>query len=346
MPIKLIQSDITKLHVDAIVSAANNSLLGGGEIDGSIRHVTGTALLNERIDLGGCETGKAKAVGSYKLPCKYVIHTVGPIWRGGTYGEKALLESCYLEAVKLAVELGCSSIAFPLISAGAYGYPGDLALKVAMDTLAECIADDMIAYVVLYDRSSYRLDVELYGNISLYLAEKLIDATSDFSPASIPKASQRFVFDNSGDFSLKPNKSAPIKGKSVSHCERSISVDELSARLNMLDESFSQMLLRKIDEAGISDSACYRRANIDRKLFSKIRSNSAYKPSKSTAIAFAIALKLNLEETSELLSKAGYALSHSSKFDVIVEYFIQRGNYNIHEINEALFTFDMPLLGV
>ena len=336
MPLKIVRNDITKMQVDAIVNAANESLLGGGGVDGAIHRAAGAALLAECKTLGGCKTGKAKITGGYKLPAKYVIHTVGPIYRGGKRGERELLESCYRESLALAKEHGCESVAFPLISSGAYGYPKDEALKVAMDVIGSFVLEnDMTVYVVVFDKGSYSIGEKLFSDVEQYIDDRYVNKYSD-------RGFERMRY------CARLSASEGISGGALfSLCDRSsiFDEDELGARLDDIDESFSEMLLRKIDEKGMKDSECYKKANVDRKLFSKIRSDVHYRPSKITAIAFAIALELSLAETEDMLKKAGFALSHSNKFDIIIEYFISHGNYNVFEINKVLFAFDQSLLG-
>ena len=339
MPLEIVRNDITKMHVDAIVNAANKSLLGGGGVDGAIHSAAGAGLLGECMTLGGCETGKAKITGGYNLPAKHVIHTVGPIYNGGTCGEKEQLESCYRESLRLAKEHGCESVAFPLISAGAYGYPKDQALKVAVDVISEFLLDnDMFVYIVVFDRASYKISERLFLDIAEYINDNYVDERADYRRCECMEfnlSRARDIIESSGssdffaDFCL----------------EKLFDDDDLETRLNHIDETFSEMLLRKIDEKGITDAECYKKANIDRKLFSKIRSDAHYKPSKPTVIAFAISLELPIDETEEMLKKAGFALSLSNKFDIIIEYFITHGIYNIFEINQALFAFDQSLLG-
>lgn len=361
MPLHIVRNDITKMSVDAIVNAAKNSLLGGGGVDGCIHKAAGNGLLEECKTLGGCETGKAKITGAYNLPCQYVIHTVGPIWRGGIFGEKKLLESCYTESLRLAKENGCETVAFPLISSGVYGYPKDKALKVAVDTIGNFLLDnDMTVYLVIFDKTAFQIGKKLFSDISEYIDDKYAKQYSDYDSRrrndpdiscseSVPYIRRKF--DAKADSLAceeKPPQADGIEKAAASYLsaggvpEPAMSLDE---RLKSLDESFSQMLLREIDEKGMTDAQCYKKANIDRKLFSKIRSDIHYRPSKQTAIAFAVALELTLAETEDFLKKAGFALSHSNKFDIIIEYFISKGNYNIFEINEALFAFDQSLLG-
>jgi len=338
MPLEIVRNDITKMNVDAIVNAANESLLGGGGVDGAIHRAAGNKLLSECKTLGGCKTGKAKITGGYDLPAKYVIHTVGPVYQDGNHGEKELLESCYRESLALALEYNCETVAFPLISSGAYGYPKDQALKVAIDVIGGFLLEnEMKVYIVVFDKSSYNIGEKLFSDISEYIDDNYAVKRSLFA--------HKRVFMNA---------SMPLPGickednaEFLETCEYKAAIedDDLDAKLKQIDESFSQMLLRKIDEKGMTDAECYKKANIDRKLFSKIRSDVNYKPSKPTALAFAISLELPLVETEDMLKKAGFALSHSNKFDIIIEYFISKGNYNIFEINEALFAFDQSLLG-
>ena len=319
MPIQIVRNDITKISCDAIVNAANNSLLGGGGVDGAIHLAAGRGLLEECRKLGGCKTGEAKITGAYNLPCKYVIHTVGPVWHGGGYGEEQLLISCYRNSLQLAKDHKCETVAFPLISAGVYGYPKDEALRIAVSEISRFLLEnDMTVTIVVYDKQSFQISKKLISDIREYIDERYID--EHFVERSN-------ILWSEGRFQEE-------------------SADNLRDIVSGVDESFSEMLLRKIDEKGMTDAQCYKKANIDRKLFSKIRSNPGYKPSKPTAIAFAVALELPLEETEDLLLKAGYALSPSSKFDVIIEYFIRHQRFDIFEINEALFEFDQPLLGM
>ena len=330
MPLHIVRNDITTMRVDAIVNAANESLLGGGGVDGAIHRAAGPELLAECRALGGCKTGQAKLTKGYRLPAKFVIHTVGPIWKGGSHAERELLASAYRASLELALAHGCETVAFPLISSGAYGYPKDRALKVAVDTIGDfLLCHDMTVYLVIFDRAAYTIGGKLFADIAAYIDDRYVDAHTDsretqrrrMAMASMPMEEEGYP---------APCATAPA------------GLDEV---LGKLDESFSQMLLRKIDEAGLTDAQCYKKANIDRKLFSKIRSDVHYKPSKATAMAFAVALELPLEEAREMLGKAGFAFSHASKFDIIVEYFIAHQNYNIFEINEALFAFDQSLLG-
>jgi len=339
MPLEIVRNDITKMKVDAIVNAANETLLGGGGVDGAIHRAAGPELLAECRTLKGCRTGKAKITGGYKLNAKYVIHTVGPIYEDGKQGEKALLESCYRESLALAKAHDCESVAFPLISSGVYGYPKDKALKVAIDIISDFLLEnEMKVYIVIFDKASFKISEKLFKDIAEYIDDNYADEHIDYRR-------ERTRMNLFPSMAMGAKKKASDDFIEICECKSMADEEDLDAKLKQIDESFSQMLLRKIDEKGMTDAQCYKKANIDRKLFSKIRSDINYKPSKPTAIAFAISLELSLTETEDMLKKAGFALSHSNKFDIIIEYFISKGNYNIFEINEALFSFDQSLLG-
>ena len=328
MPLIIVRNDITKMPVDAIVNAAKESLLGGGGVDGCIHRAAGPELLQECRTLGGCRIGEAKITGAYRLPCKYVIHTVGPVWNVGKYGEREKLASCYRTSLALAKEHSCETVAFPLISSGVFGYPKDQALRVAVDTISEFLAEnDMTVYIVIFDRAAYQIGNKLFADIAAYIDDHYVDAHTD----SRRERMRRMGVVESR--MLTAYEDAPMAASGL---------DEALAHL---DTGFSETLLKLIDRSGKKDAEVYKKANVDRKLFSKIRNNPGYKPSKPTAVAFAIALELNLDETRDLIARAGYALSPSSKFDVIIEYFIMQRDYDIFKINEALFAFDQSLLG-
>ena len=363
MPLFLIRKDITEFPADAVVNAANESLLGGGGVDGAIHRAAGPELLEECRGLGGCRPGEAKITRAYRLPARYIIHTVGPRWRGGGSGEEAVLRACYRNSLRLAAKMGCETVVFPLISSGIFGYPRAEALQAAEEEIRRFLeGEEMTVYLTVLGRFLLPAEMEYPELTDLARREpELRPRRLSGGPLSFSKArkaaSPAFP---AGGAAAGPDVSASVpmgnaaparaqKDAAPALPEEELCAAELPAglteALSDLDESFSRMLLRKITEKGLTDAQCYKKANVDRKLFSKIRSDAHYRPSKATALAFAVALELSPGETEELLRKAGFALSPASTFDVIVRFFILRGDYNVLRINEALFAYDQPLLG-
>lgn len=346
MPLEIVRNDITRMAVDAIVNAANETLLGGGGVDGAIHRAAGPRLLEECRTLNGCETGQAKITRGYNLPSQYVIHTVGPIWRGGAQGERALLASCYRSALALAKEYRCETVAFPLISAGVYGYPKAEAMQVAVDEISRFLQEnDMTVYIVVFMRENIEMADKLYKEVvayidDLYVAEHYEADREARRSARVDRAPANGLFRRPHREDTARNET--IFGEGATGATAGASPDESLMRTN---ETFSQMLLRKAGEKGMTDAACCRRANVDRRLFNRIRNNPAYRPAKQTALAFAIALELPMREATELLMKAGYAFTHASKADVAVEYCIMSGKYDLTEINQVLFRLDLQPLG-
>lgn len=293
----------------------------------------GAAELQAACDkLAPIQTGEAVITPGFRLPARHIIHTAGPVYHDGKHGEDKQLSSCYLNSLKLAVENNCESIAFPLISSGIYGYPKAEALRVATAAIQCFLTDhDMDVFLVVFDKAAFTVSEKLLGEVASYIDEHYVDEHWD-------KQRDRKLLDVEVEALNDP-------ASQLSYAIMSTPTAGLDDLVGNLDEAFSATLLRLIDAKGKTDVEIYKRANLDRKLFSKIRTGNGYMPSKRTAISLAVALELSLDETDDLLKRAGYALSHSQKFDVIVEYFIIRGKHDIFEINEVLFKHDQPLLG-
>ena len=356
MPFEIVRGDVTALPADAIVNAANPRPVVGYGVDAGIHQKAGPRLLEARRRIGPIPVGSAAVTPGFDLPAKYVIHAVGPVWQGGGRGEEALLRRCYDSALALAAEKGCASVAFPLLSAGNDGFPKAAALRIAVAAFSDFLMDhDMRVILAVFDRDAFALSGKLFHSVKSYIDEHYIRARlrEEYDLTGAPpdrdvflrrmrEARRAAALAETSVAAGPPPDEAPCPTAAPAPTATAPSLEDM---LRRTDAGFSETLLRLIDRTGKTDAEIYKRANIDRKLFSKIRGNPAYKPSKPTAVAFAIALELSLDEARDLIGRAGYALTHSSKFDIIVEYFILQGNYDIFELNETLFCFDQPLIG-
>lgn len=354
MPFRIVRNNIADMRVDAVVNAANNRLQMGSGVCGAIFAAAGQDQLQSACNaIGDCATGDAVITPGFNLYAKWVIHAVGPVWHGGDRNEELLLRSAYIRSLELARTKNLQSIALPLISSGVYGYPKDQALQVALSAIREFLmdADDMDIYLVVFDQTAFRLSKSLADRVESYIDEHFVrEAEKARYPRSRFSDEASFRLDEADVFNAtlpcaapKPVQSAAPKKQNLFESAAK-SLEELLARRH--EETFSEMLLRLVDEKGFAkDSIVYKRANLERSVFSKLRSNKNYAPSKSTAVALCIALELNMDQTRDLLSRAGYALSPSNLGDVIVSFFIENSQYDIFEINAALFQYGQPCLG-
>jgi O-acetyl-ADP-ribose deacetylase len=347
MALYIQRNDITKIQVDAIVNAANSQLQKGGGVCGAIFSAAGVDKLQQACDkIGSCATGDSVITKGFDLPSKYIIHAVGPVWQGGNASERELLRNVYISSLNLAKENKCKSIAFPLIATGIYGFPKKDALDIARNSISDfLVGNDMTVYLIVFDKQSFVISKDIIDNIQEYIDDNYVDENLDRQRSrkmAYPLTHQELKSDERLEICQSISYNKIDEGDIAEDAEYlGNGLEDILARL---DETFSQMLIRLIDEKGMSDPEVYKKANIDRKLFSKIRNKKDYNPSKATVLAFSVALRLGLDEALDLLKKAGYTLSHSNKFDVIIEYFIVKENYNIFEINEALFAFDQVIL--
>jgi len=336
MPFQIVRNDIVNMRVDAIVNTANPRPVVGAGTDARIHEKAGPRLLQARQKIGTIPVGQAAVTRGYGLPCKYVIHTVGPVWQDGTGGEEGLLRSCYDTALELAVKKGCKSVAFPLISSGHYGFPKDKALQVAIGAFSAFLtAREMQIYLVVFDKTSYQLSEKLFEKVASYIDENYAErwAPPVFARRETVASCRPVPMDEEMRRECMPVPKAAPKAKS------------LEDMLRQQDRGFTETLLQLIDQTGKKDSEIYKKANLSKQHFSKIRNDPNYRPKKTTAVALAVALELDMEGTRDLIGRAGYALTNSSKFDLIVRFFIEQKNYNIVQINMALYEFDQALLG-
>lgn len=337
MPFEIVRNDIVNMRVDAVVNTANPNPVIGSGVDSGIHKKAGHELLVARQKIGCIDFGDAAITPGFDLDARYVIHTVGPVWEDGSHREEQILSSCYRNSLTLAKEHECESIAFPLIATGNYGFPKPLALQIAVREISTFLLEnEMQVYLVVFGKEAFALSEKLFKSVNSYIDEnyirsKKLDEYGTESMYGSRLETRRIREQECADMSV----GAAIPMDS----------DDWGQLINDLDAGFSETLLQLIDRTGKKDSEIYKKANVDRKLFSKIRNNMDYRPSKTTALAFAFALELDVEETKDFISRAGFALSHSSKFDVIVEYFLVNRNYNVFELNEVLFAFDQPLIG-
>ena len=342
MPFEIVRNDITNMRVDAIVNSADPRPVIGLGTDSTIHEKAGPELLAARQKIGPIAMGQAAITPAFGLDARYVIHTVGPVWDGGSAGEAALLRSCYDRSLELALELGCKSIAFPLIATGNYGFPKDQALQIAVSAFSEFLMEqEMQIYLVVFDRNAYRLSEKLFRSIASYIDDHYVQSWEERTYGSgRPYRQQR----RSSIRELLQKCDVPLESAPCAPMATPMAAS-LPDFLKQADAGFTETLLKLIDRTGRKDSEIYKKANLSKQHFSKIRNNPDYRPTKQTAIALALALELDLEQTRDLIGRAGYALSNSSKFDLIIRYFIEQGNYNVVEINIALYEFDQSLLG-
>ena len=367
MPFRIIRNDITKVRADAIVNTANPEPRYASGTDAAIYRAAGANdLLAKRQKIGRIAPGEAAVTPAFQLPAKYIIHTVGPAWIDGKHGEYAILRSCYRKSLLLAEQLGCESIAFPLIATGVYGFPKDQALEIALSVIREFLEDaDMDVTLVVFGRGTYQLAAGLTEQVEEYIDENYVsertaeeyggpfNRLSDIrrrlwereqvcGSALMPSAPSHALMDET--VAEKEEVPRPA-AKAAAASPRKPKKASLEDVVNNLGETFQTRLLRMIDERGMSDPEVYKRANVDRKLFSKIRCNEDYIPKKKTIVALAIALRLNMDDTKDLLASAGLMLTNNSKADVIVSFCIENGIYDIFEVNALLFKFNQPILG-
>ena len=351
MPFQIIRDDIAKVRAQVIVNSANPDPICGGGAERAIFEAAGyDDMLAARQKIGAIKPGEAAVTPAYNLHARYVIHTVGPIWQGGDHGEIETLASCYRKCLLLAQQLKVGSIAFPMISTGVYGFPKDKALETALDVIRWFLEiQDMEITLVVFDMTSFDLSSIFPADLPQFVDDAYVEAAHakerrDYF-GNRPRPRPRPRWDDDMYVGGPPPGAALSHAAPASARKENAAAPFIAAPFISNEETFQERLLHLIDDRGMTDVEIYKKANLDRKLFSKIRCNRDYMPKKKTALALSAALELNRAETVDLLSRAGLALSPSSRADQIFTYCIENRIYDIIKINALLFEYDEPLLG-
>lgn len=321
MPIQVVRNDITKMRTDAIVDTANAHPIVGPGCDSAIYKAAGYNELLEyrKANIGVKEEGEAFITPAFNLPCKYIIHTVSPLFIDGKHGEEEKLRKCYQNCLKLAKENNIKSISFPLIATGSFMFPKKQGIRFAMDEINDFLLDeDMEVYIVVYDNISTDLARKLYPDFKSYLEDNYVPKQSTLS--NVPNEDLRLL----------------RKEESETYKEASFSNEELNNRLFNIDDTFSTKLFDLIDEKGFKHPEVYKRADIDKRAFNKIKNDSDYHPNKYTALKLCVGAKLTMPEAIDLLNSAGYCFSNSDVVDAVFAFFIEKGVYDIMKIKEEL----------
>ena len=362
MPFEIVRNDIVKMEVDAIVNTANPKPVVGTGVDTAIHKAAGPELLKAREAVGELKVCEAVATPAFDLPAKYVIHVVGPAWVDENTVEEEMLARSYRAALDVAAKEKCKSIAFPLLSTGNYGFPKKLSMRIALDVFGKFLMEhEMQIYLTVFGEEAFKLSNTLFRSVQAYIDENYVASkleeeygvdeasyhvgSTNLSPRM--KARREAQHEYAAEYLAEameedaavlgapsPVKPAPSAGK-----------ESLADKMDKMDASFSDTLMALIYATGEKPSTIYHKACVSKQVFSKINSNSHYQPLKATAIAFCLALELDLEEAQELLARAGFTLSKSSLSDVIIMYCIENKIYNVMMVNEMLFEYDLAQIG-
>ena len=355
MTFKIVRNDITKVKADVIVNTANQNPICASGTDLAIYEAAGKEkLLAERVAIGKIARGHIAVTGAYNLKAKYIIHTVGPIWTDGKHHEFEILENCYRKSLQKALKLKCESIAFPLISTGTYGFPKDKALQIAVSVFSQFLTEnEMEIILVVFDKRAFQLSGQIVGDIDSYIDANYVREIYKKEYPIKSRRSTRIKELEEKDFNeemLQRDKdNYPLEEMAdTGMTELLVPLENISLedQLANIGASFHDKLFELIDEAHLDNKDVWKRANLDRKHFSKIQCDQNYHPKKKTVMALCIALQLDLEQARDLLARADWAFSPSSKVDLIVQKAIIDKQYDIMQLNVTLFKYTNEILGV